>query len=263
MSNSDIEHSGAQRNVKAKTVLITGGGTGVGLECAKLFAQQEAKILLVGRDSKKLQAAQDLLYQSYGAEVHCLTGDVSDPTTADRAMAYAQEIMHSPVDILINNAGAIVRADACNTSDEQWRQVIDININGVFYFSRAAANQMKDGGAIINLSSTCGSMGSAGLAAYCASKGAVNMLTKTMALELAGRRINVNAVAPGAINSPMLFSKHQTQALADSVIERNLASIPIGAVAQPEEVARSILFLATEPHITGEILAVDGGYTAG
>ena len=166
------------------------------------------------------------------------------------------------MDILINNAGTILRSDASNTSDSEWQHVMDTNLNGLFYFSRAFANQAHDGGAIINVSSTCGQVGAAGLAAYCASKGAVNQLTKTMALELAGRKINVNAVAPGAINSPMLFSQHQTQELADSVVERNRNSIPIGEVAQPQEVARAVLFLASERHITGEIMAVDGGYTA-
>ena len=112
------------------------------------------------------------------------------------------------------------------------------------------------------MSSTCGVVGAAGLAAYCTSKGALNQLTRTMALELADKQINVNAVAPGAINSPMLFSEHATQAAADSVVERNQSSIPIGDVAQPEEVARAVLFLATERHVTGTILSFDGGYTA-
>jgi meso-butanediol dehydrogenase/(S,S)-butanediol dehydrogenase/diacetyl reductase len=105
-------------------------------------------------------------------------------------------------------------------------------------------------------------VGSAGLAAYCASKGAVNMLTKTMALELAAQHINVNAVAPGAINSPMLFSKHTDGTTDNSVVERNIASIPIGAIAEPQEVARAVVFLCQEKHITGEIMALDGGYTA-
>ena len=139
---------------------------------------------------------------------------------------------------------------------------MSINVDGVFYFSRAFAKQAVNKGAIVNLSSTCGQVGAAGLAAYCASKGAVNQLTKTMALELAPRGITVNAVAPGSINSPMLYSKHADPKLSETVVERNIQSIPIGAVAEPEEIARAVIFLSREMHITGTILTIDGGYTA-
>lgn len=253
---------GAARTFNNRLVLITGAGSGLGFECAKLFARHGARLLLTGRDSAKLQRACEQLKTEYAAQAWQLAGDVSDSAFAEQAVAFANRELDCPVDILINNAGTILRSDASNTSDSEWQHVMDTNLNGLFYFSRAFANQTHDGGAIINVSSTCGQVGAAGLAAYCASKGAVNQLTKTMALELAGRKINVNAVAPGAINSPMLFSQHQTQELADSVVERNRNSIPIGEVAQPQEVARAVLFLASERHITGEIMAVDGGYTA-
>ena len=177
-------------------------------------------------------------------------------------MEAAQEAFAAPVEVLINNAGVIVRRDAVDTSDDEWRAVMQTNVDGVFYLSRAFAQQLVYDGAIVNVSSTCGVVGAAGLAAYCTSKGALNQLTRTMALELADKQINVNAVAPGAINAPMLFSQHATQAAADSVVERNQSSIPIGDVAQPEEVARAVLFLATERHVTGTILSLDCGYTA-
>jgi NAD(P)-dependent dehydrogenase (short-subunit alcohol dehydrogenase family) len=260
--NKDIDDPGAPRNLEKKLVLVTGGGSGVGLECAKQFAQRGAQLLLIGRDDAKLENARKLLKSRFNATVSCLTGDVRESSFANAAVAYANNTLGCPVDVLVNNAGTIVRADACHTDDQQWHEVIDINLNGVFYFSRAAANQMHAGGAIINVSSTCGRVGAAGLAAYCASKGAVNMLTKTMALELAAQKINVNAVAPGAINSPMLFSKHTDATSAEGVIKHNVDTIPIGAVAEPQEVARAVVFLACEKHITGEIMALDGGYTA-
>ena len=253
--------SGQPRDFNGRVVLITGAGSGVGLECARVFAAQGAKLLLVGRSAEKLEAAAAALAEARAQTAIC-TGDVADSTFATTAMEAAQEAFAAPVEVLINNAGVIVRRDAVDTSDDEWRAVMQTNVDGVFYLSRAFAQQLVYDGAIVNVSSTCGVVGAAGLAAYCTSKGALNQLTRTMALELADKQINVNAVAPGAINSPMLFSEHATQAAADSVVERNQSSIPIGDVAQPEEVARAVLFLATERHVTGTILSLDGGYTA-
>ena len=252
---------GQPRDFNGRVVLITGAGSGVGLECARVFAAQGAKLLLVGRSADKLEAAAAELAETRAQTAIC-AGDVTDSAFATTAMDAAQEAFTAPVEVLVNNAGVIVRKDAAETSDDEWRAVMQTNVDGVFYLSRAFAQQLVYDGAIINVSSTCGLVGAAGLAAYCTSKGALNQLTRTMALELADKQINVNAVAPGAINSPMLFSEHATQAAADSVVERNQSSIPIGDVAQPEEVARAVLFLATERHVTGTILSLDGGYTA-
>jgi NAD(P)-dependent dehydrogenase (short-subunit alcohol dehydrogenase family) len=253
--------SGQPRDFNGRVVLITGAGSGVGLECARVFAVQGAKLLLVGRSADKLEAAAAELAETRAQTAIC-AGDVTDSAFATTTMEAAQEAFAAPVEVLINNAGVIVRRDAVDTSDDEWRAVMQTNVDGVFYLSRAFAQQLVYDGAIVNVSSTCGVVGAAGLAAYCTSKGALNQLTRTMALELADKQINVNAVAPGAINAPMLFSEHATQAAADSVVERNQSSIPIGDVAQPEEVARAVLFLATERHVTGTILSLDGGYTA-
>ena len=253
--------SGQPRDCNGRVVLITGAGSGVGLECAHVFAVQGAKLVLVGRSADKLKAAAAELAETRAQTAIC-AGDVTDSAFATTAMEAAQEAFAAPVEVLINNAGVIVRRDAVDTSDGEWSAVMQTNVDGVFYLSRAFAQQLVYDGAIVNVSSTCGVVGAAGLAAYCTSKGALNQLTRTMALELADKQINVNAVAPGAINAPMLFSQHATQAAADSVVERNQSSIPIGDVAQPEEVARAVLFLATERHVTGTILSLDGGYTA-
>ena len=262
VDDPNIDKPGALRKLENKLVLITGGASGVGLECAKQFAQLGTALLIVGRDHTKLAAAREELENQFGVDVRFFVGDVRDSDFANAAVAFANDELGHSVDVLINNAGTIFRGDACNTDDQQWQDVIDINLNGVFYFSRAVARQMHEGGAIINISSVCGHVGSAGLAAYCASKGAVNMLTKTMALELAEHKINVNAVAPGAINSPMLFSKHTDGSTPESVLKRNIEAIPIGTVAEPQEIARAVVFLAREKHITGNIMALDGGYTA-
>jgi len=249
---------GEAREFKDKAVVITGGGSGVGLETAKLFSAAGAHVFIVGRNREKLAAACETI----GGNTAYLAGDVSRPDTAQAAMGTCQDHFGRAADILINNAGVILRKTAEETLDADWEHIMGVNVTGVFNFSRAFAKQCVGAGAIVNVSSTCGQVGAAGLAAYCASKGAVDQLTRSMALELAPRDITVNAIAPGAINSPMLFSQHESQSLADTVVERNIETIPIGRVVEPSEVARSILFLAREQHITGTILSIDGGYTA-
>lgn len=249
--------SAMPRDMSKANVLITGGGSGVGLETARLFLGEGARVTIMGRNAVKLDAALKNLGAGFA-----FAGDVTKAEDCRAAVDAAATNGNGPVTVLVNNAGVILRKTAEDTTDEDWAKVIDINVTGLFYMSRAAARQMPNDGAIINLSSTCGRYGAAGLTAYCASKGAVDQITRTMALELADRKITVNAVAPGAINSPMLFSQHASQDLADGVVDRNEQSIPIGAVAEPDEIARSIIYLARERHITGSILRIDGGYTS-
>jgi NAD(P)-dependent dehydrogenase (short-subunit alcohol dehydrogenase family) len=242
--------------------MITGATRGVGLECARVFLERGDRVLITGRHEDSLRAAAEHLGVSDTQLLGTLCGDIGNPGFAGEAMDFAQNQMAAPVSRLVNNAGTILRREACDTTNEEWHEVIRVNLDAVFFCSRAAARQMPEGGAIVNISSTCGQVGAAGLAAYCASKGAVDQLTRAMALELAPRKVTVNAVAPGAINSPMLFSRHEDAAVESEVIQRNVEEIPLGAVAEPEEVARAVYFLATERHITGEILSIDGGYTA-
>lgn len=172
-----------------RIVIVTGGSQNIGLAIAERFFQEGTHVI-----SADLNPPQN-------SSLGFVKTDVSSEASVIALMNYIED-QFGHLDVLVNNAGTIVRADACHTDDQQWQEVIDINLNGVFYFSRAVANQMYAGGVIINVSSTCGRVGAAGLAAYCASKGAVNMLTKTMALELAAQKINVNAVAPSAIKVP-------------------------------------------------------------
>lgn len=251
--------AGEPRDIIGANILITGGGSGVGLETARLFAHAGANVTIMGRSEERLRQAVSEIGRG---NIASFSGDVTSSNSAEAAIQFAKKHFKKPVNILVNNAGVILRKTAEETTDEEWSHLMNINVTGLFYMSRAAVRQMPDDGAIVNLSSTCGAFGAAGLTAYCASKGAVDQITRTMALELAPRKITVNAVAPGAINSPMLFSRHATQALAESVVERNEDSIPIGSVAEPEEIARAILYLVQERHITGSILRIDGGYTS-
>jgi len=252
--------TGSKRDLQHKTAVVTGSSSGVGLETAKQLLNLGCNVLLLGSNEQKLEAA---FAELDSKNATWFAGDVRNSSTAEQAINKARSQFGGPVEILINSAGIIHRATAQNTSDEDWAQIMDVNVNGVFYFCRAFANQNDlTSGAIVNVSSTCGEVGAAGLAAYCASKGAVNQLTRAMALELAPQGITVNAVAPGAINSPMLFSKHKSGTTDQSVVQGNLNTIPLGAIAEPQEVARSLVFLSQEQHITGTILNVDGGYTA-
>lgn len=247
---------------RERIAVVTGAGGGVGFAVAELLATEGSSIVLVGRDAGKLESASRELKAAHNVETLICAGDVTDSGFAKRLFTEARQAFGGlPVD-LINNAGVIVRQSAESTSDEDWRRVMATNVDGVFYLSRAMAKVAPAGSSIVNVSSTCGQVGAAGLAAYCASKGAVDQLTRTMALELAARDITVNAVAPGAINSPMLFSEHQDPAQANSVVSRNEASIPMGRIAEPDEVAAAIVFLTKQRHITGTVLSVDGGYVA-
>jgi len=251
---------GKERELNNSLALITGGSSGVGLKTAELLCAAGAKVLLFASNADKLAAAVATLPRGQATSY---AGDIRSSRNCKAAFAAATKKFSKPVSTLINSAGTILRNSAADTRDDDWNDVMDVNVTGVFYASRTFANQDElRTGAIVNVSSTCGQIGVAGLAAYCASKGAVDQLTKVMALELASRQITVNAVAPGAINSPMLYSKHASRLENRDVIERNAKSIPLGTIAEPEEVARAILFLTTQRHITGTILSVDGGYVA-
>ncbi len=247
----------ARREWRGAGVVITGGGSGVGTALAELFAAEGAKILLVGRDENKLR----MVCEKIGGEF--LAGDVGDSAFCERALSEA-ESHFGRLDALMNNAGVIVRDTAADLCDEDWSRTIRTNLDGVFYMSRGALRRMQKQkhGAIVNVLSTASLVGVSGLSAYCASKGGAVQLTRSLALECAADGVTVNAVCPGAIDSPMLYSAHPDGTTVDQVRARNIAAIPHGRLATPLEVARAALFLASEPHITGVMLPVDGGYTA-
>lgn len=247
-------------DLKGKTALVTGATSGIGAETARVLAAAGANVMLAGRREEAANALRD----EVGAAAGVVLGEVTDPEFAPRAVAAAEERFGS-LDILANVAGVICRGSAEETSDQDWAAMLAVNVSGTFFMSRAAIPAMRraGGGSIINLGSTVGLVGCAGLAAYCASKGAVVNLTRAMALDHAQDGIRVNSVNPGAVDTPMLVSGHGG-AGADAVREANRAAIPQGWLPKPVEIANAIAFLASDlsKHITGTALPVDGGYTA-
>lgn len=241
-------------------VLVTGAASGMGAASARLFAQAGARVVVVDRDGEgAVRVAREI-----GA-AEPVTGDVGDAAFCERAVQRAMA-RFGRLDVLVNAAGVIVRADALGTSDEEWLRVLHVNTSGVFYMSRAALRVMKaqGSGSIVNFGSIWGSVGGKGHVAYCASKGAVHQLTRAMALDHARDGIRINAVCPGEVDTPMLRSARMApvtdewlRAMADRVV-------PMGRLAQPEEIARVVLFLASDDasYITGALIPVDAGYTA-
>jgi meso-butanediol dehydrogenase/(S,S)-butanediol dehydrogenase/diacetyl reductase len=191
-------------------------------------------------------------------------GDVSDSSFCDGVIAQAVQ-RHGAVDVLVNAAGVIVRASGEDTTDEQWARIMGVNVSGTFFMCRAALRVMKTQrrGAIVNFGSIWGDLGSAGVAAYCASKGAVHNLTRALAMDHAGDGIRVNAVCPGEVNTPMLQSE-RAEAVTDQLLAAIAATVPMGRLADPDEIARVVCFLASDDasYMTGAMVSVDAGYGA-
>ncbi|MDE0210160.1 MAG: SDR family NAD(P)-dependent oxidoreductase [Boseongicola sp.] len=246
-----------------KTALVTGGTSGIGAATARVLAEAGANVVVAGRNEGAAKALCNEISREDRRATYAL-GDVADPDFAAPAVGVAER-RFGGLHVLVNAAGAIVRGTAEGTSDEDWNRVLSVNVTGTFFMSRAAipALRRSGGGSIVNLGSTVGLVGCPNLAAYCASKGAVVNLTRAMALDHAHESIRVNAVCPGAVDTPMLVSG-RGDAVPDQVREANRASIPQRWLPGPIEIANAIAFLASDlsKHVTGTALPVDGGFTA-
>ncbi len=243
--------------------MITGATSGIGAETARVLANSGVNVMAIGRREGAARALCEGIAETGGIAAYAL-GEITAPEFAIRAVSETED-RFGALDILVNAAGTIFRGAAEQTTNDDWLAVLSVNVSGTFYMSRAAIPAMRrsGGGSIVNLGSTVGLVGCAGLAAYCASKGAVVNLTRAMALDHASEGIRVNSVNPGAVDTPMLVSGH-AEGAADAVYEANLASIPQNRIPHPSEIADIIAFLASDlsKHITGAALPVDGGYTA-
>jgi meso-butanediol dehydrogenase / (S,S)-butanediol dehydrogenase / diacetyl reductase len=242
-----------------KVALVTGAASGMGAATAREFSAAGARVLVVDRNADlAVQVSSDISADPP------LVGDVSNSSFCQQAVATAVE-RYGRLDILVNAAGIIVRADGPGTTDEQWQRIMNVNVNGVFYMSRAAVAVMKEqgSGAIVNFGSIWGEVGAAGVMAYCASKGAVHQITRAMALDHVKDGIRINAVCPGEVNTPMLTSERSAPVTAE-MMQALADSVPMGRLAAPVEIARVVLFLSSDAasYMTGAMVNVDAGFTA-
>jgi len=238
-----------------KTAIVTGGSSGIGKATAKLMAGVGYNVILTYNSNRQLAetVVKKILDEEGEAAAFCY--DAISSSDADMLTAFAME-RYGKIDVLINNAGASHRALVTQTTDEDWKRALDINLSGMFYLSRAAARDMikRKQGAIVNISSICGVSGAAMETAYSAAKAGVIGFTKALAKELAPSSVSVNCLAPGAVETKMLGF------LSPREREELCSMIPMGRFGTPDEVARAVLFLAESSYITGQILGVDGGW---
>ncbi|MCC6424782.1 MAG: glucose 1-dehydrogenase [Phycisphaerales bacterium] len=241
-----------------KVALVTGANSGIGKGIATRFAAEGARVVINYHSPKDDQQAQAMA-RDLGHDSIALIGDVSKRTNVQRMMSQIVE-RFGRLDIAVNNAGIEIKKPFLEATDEEWDRVMGVNVSGVFYVSQSAASQMVKqggGGKIINISSVHEDIPFSGYTSYCASKGAVRMMMRNLAIELAPYRINVNNIAPGAIATPI------NRAVLDdpNAKEQAIEEIPWGRFGQPDEVAAVAAFLASDEaqYVTGSTYTIDGG----
>ena len=249
--------------VEGKVALITGGASGIGFAAAKLLLDEGARVVLTDREPALSAPTLDPLRQHASIRSLDVTREADWIAVTDAVSAH-----FGRVDIVINSAGVVLLKDVEATTLDEWRALMAVNLDGTFLGCKHAVRVMKErgGGSIVNMSSVPGIIGSGNLAAYGASKGGVRSLTKSVALHCARRGYNIrcNSVHPSFAETPMLqsmiASARDPKKLADSFMQ----AAPLGRLAQPDEIARTILFLASDESAftTGAELVIDGGLTA-
>jgi NAD(P)-dependent dehydrogenase (short-subunit alcohol dehydrogenase family) len=247
-----------------KVVLITGGTSGIGRATALLFAREGAKVAVGGRDEGRGREVVDEIEKAGGAALFLRC----DVRLADDCRRVVEETVHAfgRLDVLFNNAGVYLANTVVACTEEEWDLTVDTGLKGTYLMCKFAIPVMvsQGGGAIVNNASGWGLVGGDQAAAYCAAKGGVVVLTKAMAIDHARQGIRVNCVCPGDVDTPMLPQDARRRGLAWEEYLAGAAQRPMGRIGRPEEVARAVLFLASEEasFITGAALPVDGGGVA-
>jgi NAD(P)-dependent dehydrogenase (short-subunit alcohol dehydrogenase family) len=251
--------------LKDKVVLITGGASGIGRAAALLFSREGATVAIVDIDETKGQAVAQSIVDSGGKAVflRCdVTNSVECRSAVDRVLKE-----YGKISVLFNNVGIIRRASVVDTTEEEWDRVMATNVKSVFIFSKYVVPVMAEagGGVIINTASGWGIVGGAKAASYCASKGAVVLLTKAMALDHGPQNIRVNCICPGDTETPMLIGEARQLGIPREEFLEEAKQRPLQRIGKPEEIADAVLFLASDAasYVTGTALVVDGGGLAG
>jgi NAD(P)-dependent dehydrogenase (short-subunit alcohol dehydrogenase family) len=252
------------RRFEGRVALVTGGSSGIGYATAKAFLAEGARVAIAGRDQGRLRKAAKALAE-FG-EVLAIRGDVSEAADAKRMVSETERKL-GPIDVLVNNAGIYVNKPIEAFKEAEYDRVMDINMKGTFLCTKYAIPGMvkRKRGAIVNVSSDSGLVGTAGSSVYCASKGAMVLFTKAVALDHGKDGVRVNAICPGEVETPMLDRDAAESGLSyEDYYRRLVGPIPMKRAAKPEEIAAGILFLASEDasYITGAAMSVDGGSTA-
>lgn len=241
-----------------KVAIVTGAASGIGLAAAKAFLDKGSKVVVADINVEGGKAAVKEL-QSTGGEVVFIEFDASREDSVENLVSETVK-QFGQVDVMVNNAGVRALSETHELSYEDYHKIISVNQDGVFFGSKYAIREMlkTGGGAIVNAASILGTVGEASAFAVTASKGAVNLMTKSLALQYADKNIRVNAISPGYIETGM--SNRST--LSPEFYESIIAKHPIGRLGRPEEVAHGIIFLCENDFVTGTTVMVDGGYTA-
>jgi NAD(P)-dependent dehydrogenase (short-subunit alcohol dehydrogenase family) len=239
-----------------KVVVVTGGNSGIGLATAKRFAEEGAHVVITGRREKELKEAAAVI----GKNVTTVAGDVSSLKDLDRLYDVVKE-KHGHIDVLFANAGAGTIAPLEVATEAHFDKTFDVNVKGMFFTVQKALPLFKDGGSIVLNSSVSNVLGVPGFTAYSASKAAVRSLARGWTMELKDRKIRVNSMSPGPIETPALDNTGLTPEQIEQAAAGFVSQVPMGRRGKPEEVAAAVLFLASEEssYITGVDLAVDGG----
>ena len=239
-----------------KVAVITGGNSGIGLATAKRFAEEGAQVVITGRREKELKEAAALI----GKSVTTVTGDVTRLEDLDRLYAVVKQA-HGHIDVLFVNAGWGEVMPIQAATEAHFDKTFDLNAKGQFFTVQKALPLFKDGGAIVLNSSVANVKGLPVFAVYAAAKAAVRSFARGLAMELKDRKIRVNAVSPGPIETPALEKAGLTPEQAEQAAEQFVTQVPLGRRGKPEEIAAAVLFLASDEasYITGVELAVDGG----
>jgi acetoacetyl-CoA reductase len=241
-------------SMKGQVALVTGGTRGIGLAIGQRLAARG--VAVAAGYSRDVEAAKRFLqdHEDTGATIH--QGNIANHEDCERVVDEVVE-QHGRLDVLVNNAGINLDKTVRKMSAEEWDRVVHTNLSGAFYLSRSVLQHMIDRayGRIINISSVIGERGNVGQANYAAAKSGLFGLTMSLALEVANRGITVNSVAPGFVNTDMVAK------MPEKALERVLAQIPVGRLAEPDEVARVVEFLADPDsgYVTGHVYPINGG----